>query len=253
MKIALCISGETREYNKYHGPDTLITLLLDLGHTVDIFAHTWEHCERPVPLLYPIKKLIIDNQQELIGIWSASSPDHYTWREGPDGPPASLEVTCEKIGQHVSGLRSLALPETLDYDVFVRWRWDLEVQIQWLNQQRDWIDVLYNPWIEWIGSNNNDSFCITENGGWIARYNWSIQDTHFMLNKIAHTHVKTKTWQSLIANVWGQFGKCSYHTLWNQIILRELEANFGCQLPQLAGFDSQERAREKAKTGKGPT
>ena len=58
MKIALCISGETREYNKYHGPDTLITLLLDLGHTVDIFAHTWEHCERPVKLLYPIKKLI---------------------------------------------------------------------------------------------------------------------------------------------------------------------------------------------------
>jgi len=252
MKIALCISGETREYNKYHGPDHFITLLLELGHTVDVFAHTWEHCEHPVTGLYQFKKLVIDNQQELIGIWSASDPQNLSWSDMLDSPPYPLKVTCEKIGQHVSGIKSLQLPETTDYDVFFRWRWDLEVQSQWLEKQRDWIDTLYNPWVEWIGSNNNDSFCITENSGWIARYNWSIQDTNFMLNKIAHTQIKAKSWQTMIANVWGQVGKCSYHTLWNQIILREVEANLGCQLPQLAGFDSPDRSKQKARTGKGP-
>ena len=55
MKIAFCISGETREHNKFYGPDSMITYLMELGHTVDVFGHTWDHSEVPNSSLYNFK------------------------------------------------------------------------------------------------------------------------------------------------------------------------------------------------------
>jgi hypothetical protein len=234
MKIAFCISGETREHNKFYGPDSMITYLMELGHTVDVFGHTWDHCEAPKSSLYNFKLLQIDNQHKLISDWTNVDLINRAWfaesTEVSNGVIQSLDITNAKIGQHVSGWKCLQMPHTDQYDVFYRWRWDLTLDRGSLENERYMIDKTLIPWLDYAKTNNKIPIVITDNCGWISR-NISIQDQHFFLNKLTHQNIKQIPWETAISNVWHRNNqKCSYHMLWNWLLMYEADAYIGEKL-----------------------
>lgn len=235
MKIAFCISGETREHNKFYGPNIMITYLMELGHTVDVFGHTWEHCEVPNSSLYNFKQLQIDDQHKLIGDWVNEDPGNRAWQvdseriKQADGKTViqSLDVTNAKIGQHVSGWKCLQMPDTDQYDVFYRWRWDLTINSSILENEKYMIDKTLIPWLDYAKTNNKIPLAITDNCGWVT-YSISVQDQHFFINKLTHQNIKQIPWETAILNVWYRNNeKCSYHMLWNHMLIYEAGAYIG--------------------------
>ena len=235
MKIAFCISGETREHNKFYGPDSMITYLMELGHTVDVFGHTWDHSEVPNSSLYNFKLLQIDNQHKIISDWKNVDLINRAWfadstqivKESGKEMIQSLDITNAKIGQHVSGWKCLQMPDTDQYDVFYRWRWDLKLDPGLLENERYMIDKTLIPWLDYVKTNNKIPIVITDNSGWIAR-NISVQDQHFFMNKLTHRNIKQKSWEEAILNVWyTNREKCSYHMLWNWMLIDEASAFIG--------------------------
>ena len=245
LKIAFCISGETREYNSFFAPDTMITHLMEMGHTVDIFGHTWAHCEKPQTDIFNFKRLHIDDQEKVIGDWVSGNAELRSWSEHDSNVLQHLDVTRAKIGQHVSGIKCLQFPETDDYDVFYRWRWDLGILPEKLefreSSEYDQMINEFNKWTDWIGTHNRFAACITDNTGWLGRHWWGIQDTHFMLNKLSHRNVKNMNWEKAIEKVWHDYGKWSYHALWNHLIIDEANTMIGQKLPDLLGFSATKR------------
>lgn len=264
MKIALCIAGETREYNSFFGPDTLITHLMEAGHTVDIFGHTWDHCEKPIEDMFKFKKLVIEDQLKIVEDWVNKNPEQRLYNEWDhendcDGPLETIEVTRAKIGQHVSGLKSLQMPETDDYDLFIRWRWDLKIEWnqQWIDKDavnkpaaiynadlysRDYrntvVKFMYDQWVNYLENRNQIPMVITDSIGWVGLHNWAIQDTHFLLNKLAHKNIKNLNWETEIAQVWNETSKCSSHMLWNHLLIRQAKCMIRQSLPNVTVFTS---------------
>jgi hypothetical protein len=268
MKIALCIAGETRDYNTFFGPDTIITHLMENGHTVDIFGHTWNHCEKPVEDIFKFKRLLIEDQLKVIEDWVNGYPEKRQfayWDHENDGygPLEDIEVTRAKIGQHVSGWKSLQMPETNEYDLFLRWRWDLKLEWNqtWLTlpgqQKRDpsiqphdktlleskipVIKEMFNQWVDYVATKDDLPVILTDGHGWVGEYSWTIQDTHFFLNKSAHKNIKNTEWGPAIQKVWNETSKCSSHMLWNHLLIKAAKCVIRQSLPNATAFTSIER------------
>lgn len=257
MRIALCIAGETREYNKFFGPNTIITHLMENGHTVDVFGHTWAHCEKPVEDVFKFKRLLIEDQLKIVEDWVNVNPQQRQFSYWDDennceGPLEDIELTRAKIGQHISGLKCLQMPETNDYDVFIRWRWDLTLQWDqhWISKEADLysqddknkiVKLMFDQWIDYLETKNDLPVILTDGHGWVGHYNWTIQDTHFYLNKVAHRNIKNLKWETAIERVWNETCKCSYHMLWNHLLIREAKCMIRQPIPNVTVFTKTER------------
>ena len=80
--------------------------------------------------------------------------------------------------------------------------------------------------------------------GWVGHYNWTIQDTHFYLNKVAHRNIKNLNWETAIEKVWNETCKCSYHMLWNHLLIREAKCMIRQPIPNVTVFTKTERHKQ---------
>jgi hypothetical protein len=152
MKIAICISGQTRDWHDYPSKNLayFISTLEAAGHEVDVFGHTWSHCIPPSEEHVKFKKLIIDDQV-IIDDWVKQDWanrltlndtlcdlfNYDTYDQGAfdmttleydnlsdDHINKILQYCRAGYGQHVSGWKSFQLADD-GYDMYLRWRWDL--------------------------------------------------------------------------------------------------------------------------------
>ena len=241
MKIALCISGETREYNKFFGPSVFVEYLRSKGCTVDIYGHTWKHCNE-VPLetdIIKFKELVIEDQA-VIDRWVDENPNGHGW----DTPrPAHMQAdewfgrlyhnTRVKLGQHIGGFTCLRIPDYNNYDLCIRWRWDLT-----LNLNLDWeINAMENIFYPVLESTARlvEELAVTSCNSGIAPYGPCLEDTHYAFNRRAMFNINNFNLHDAILNAWVG-GKVSYHTLWNKLIVTGSQTPIRTTLPNLSSF-----------------
>ena len=152
MRLAICISGETRSWGEYPSKNLayFISTLEKAGHEVDVFGHTWDHCEQPSQEHVKFKKLVITDQ-DVIDEWvkedwinrislshelcESYGYDQYN-HEAFDMAKIKYEnlsddarteiLNSSRVGyaQFISAWTSFNLPDDT-YDMYLRWRWDL--------------------------------------------------------------------------------------------------------------------------------
>ena len=241
MKIALCISGETREYNKYFAPTSLVQYLRSKGCTVDIYGHTWSHCIAPEETdTIKFKELLIEDQADIIDRWVDENPNKHGW----DTPRFAhmhadewfgklYHNTRMHIGQHVGGFHSLRMPDENEYDLYVRWRWDLA-----LNTTKDWdIQLLENefyPMLEWV-STRSEAIGLTSCESFYGHYGPCLEDSHYFFNQLAMPSINRLDYFTEILRFW-IYGKVGFHTLWNKLLAEGCFIRLGSRLPNLTYF-----------------
>lgn len=136
MKIAICVSGQTRRHNDYSNEwfGTITELFGDYDY--DLFGHTWS--DQPTPITKSkFKKFTVDDQimmekwieedpqQRLyhnIG-WIQHKDYHIKLKDGSWYEHA-IGATKRAYGQFWSALLCYELVNS-DYDLIVRYRWDI--------------------------------------------------------------------------------------------------------------------------------
>lgn len=236
MKIAIAMSGETRSYNEFRGPDALIHKLEDMGHTVDIYGHTWKHCEIPDDA-DSFKNFIYEDQQ-VLDDWIKEDFMLRAWSNENWNPSCKLsEMSADdwvnkilaesrkKFGQHFGGLRCIHSVPTNEYDAIIRWRWDITFQDDSLNAP-DYLKKGFFDYIERLPRKNDEGFPIMLAGcnSWSRAFERiTFEDTHWIFNKSAHAKfVETATPEDKLDYVFKHGtpdGKMSYHTFWTELIL----------------------------------
>jgi hypothetical protein len=243
MRIALCISGETREYNTFLGPELFIEYLRSKGCTVDIYGHTWKHCEEPKQTnIIKFKELLIEDQS-IIDRWVDENPNAHGW----DTPrPVHMQAdewfgrlyhnTRVKTGQHIGGFTCLKMPEFNAYDLCIRWRWDLTLDLnhEW---QESAMEHQFYPSLKWVSTRHDDAVCTTSAESHIANYGPCLNDTHIAFNKLAMHNLKNLNVNERIVKEW-EGSKISYHTLWNQLLAYGCNMRIYTNLPNLTSFTS---------------
>lgn len=130
LRIAVCFSSEIRTFNngvaEYWQQFVSDLKELDENIDVDFYGHTWDDCETPVGLDF--KKIQFDTASDVIYKWVLEKPflRGYLTQEDIHSPLNFDNVfynTKRAIGQHVSGIKSLLLPD-LEYDLYIKARWD---------------------------------------------------------------------------------------------------------------------------------
>jgi len=134
LKIAFCISGETRnfgdkEFSNVHYP-VFIDTLRNLGHDVDLYGHTWTHCN-----ISQINKKEFVNfkiqDQQVIDNWIKQDLFVRHANKVPvDISNFDIEDIAKKgravYGQTWGFWECVNLIESIDqYDILIRYRWDL--------------------------------------------------------------------------------------------------------------------------------
>lgn len=141
MKIALCLSGETRSFNSRskHGPQEFYRKLKMTYPNIDVFGHTWLHCEEPKSDTFEFKQLLIEDQQ-IIDDWVSEDfinrafSNRMGWNKQhvlSNMTPAqfvagSLQRSRYAYGQVFSAYHCFALVPASVYDIVIRYRWDLD-------------------------------------------------------------------------------------------------------------------------------
>jgi hypothetical protein len=192
MKIAICISGQTRDWDDEPSKNLAyyISCLEKYGHEVDVVGHTWSHCTPPSEEHVKFKKLIIEDQviidnwvltdwtnrltfnKELCELFNYDPTDHDEYdlknieydRLSNDTINKVLQYCRAGYGQHVSGWKSFQLADN-GYDMYIRWRWDL-IFTNLVDTKSDIKDIIdfYVPYInEVIKSFHSLTFSSTDN------------------------------------------------------------------------------------------
>ncbi len=237
MRIALCISGETREYNTFLGPEVFVDYLRSKGCTVDIYGHTWKHCGEPIETnVIKFKELLIQDQA-IIDRWIDKNPNAHGWdTPRPDNMQADewfarlYHNTRVKIGQHIGGFNCLRMPNHNNYDLCIRWRWDLT-----LNLNHAWeesaMEYQFYPILE-STSTVEEALAVTSCESGVALYGPNLEDTHYAFNRSAMNNINNFDLYNSILSVWNG-GKISYHTLWNKLIIIHARTPIRTTLPNL--------------------
>jgi len=192
MKIAICISGETRSWDNDPSINLAyyVSCLEKSGHEVDVVGHTWSHCTPPSEEHVKFKKLIIEDQvvidnwvledwvnrltfnNELCELFNYDHNDHAGFdltnieydRLSSDTINKILQYCRASYGQQVSGWKSFQLADDA-YDMYIRWRWDLIFTIDniLMSDYKNIIDF-YVPYIDQIiTSFHSLTFSTTDN------------------------------------------------------------------------------------------
>ena len=254
MKIALCISGETREYNQYLGPTSFINYLRSKGAEVDIYGHTWKHCGVPDESdTIKFKKLVIEDQK-VIDDWVDLNPMKNGWDTEKEPHISSDEWFREvyhntrvKIGQHIGGFNCLRMPDPDEYDIVIRWRWDLGLMGSDNLQHRQGnglflipeheqylLDTIFYPKLEWA-STRQQPLALTSSESYLAQYGPCLEDTHYVFNKQAMRCIHKLDLHFQIVKIW-EGGKIGYHTLWNKLLADKGGIKIGTHLPNVIKF-----------------
>lgn len=158
-RVAICVSGEVRTYQK-SGRAYLVDFIERLermGIEVDVFAHTWEHCDN-IPYDDAIfKKLSVTDCND-IGDWIRSDitarilthPDieHTT----PNDINSLIEISNYGYAQVFGMYYALQLAAP-GYDLYIRWRWDLMYGVTYSPQpDQAMIDVIVDHTVNLLHS-----------------------------------------------------------------------------------------------------
>jgi hypothetical protein len=120
-QIAICVSGETRDFN-----DNKTHWLSDVErifgrNNVDFYGHTWSHCEAPEVNYF---KKIEQTDQVVIDHWADRDPDRRLFKH--DIPPhLQPQATRAAFGQLWSNKLCMDLVPVEAYDLVIRYRWDI--------------------------------------------------------------------------------------------------------------------------------
>jgi len=177
MKIAICISGQTRDWHDYPSKNLayFISTLEAAGHEVDVVGHTWSHCIPPSEEHVKFKKLIIEDQviiddwvkkdwinritlnDELCDLFNYDPSDQYGFdmttleydNLSDDHINKILQNCRAGYGQHVSGWKSFQLADD-GYDIYLRWRWDLVFTKDNSNTSNDEYNLVIDYWAPYL-------------------------------------------------------------------------------------------------------
>lgn len=155
MKIAICVSGQTRNHNTYSS-----RWLEDINHLFadyeyDLYGHTWVGQPKPVTSRFrePFKGLCFDDQT-IIDDWVKR--DHITngfydkaWSDNPewknivkDGKAFDHILATSRMayGQFVSTFLCMQQVKG-DYDAVVRYRWDIGLRDRNISRLQEDIEL----------------------------------------------------------------------------------------------------------------
>lgn len=249
MRFAIAISGETRNYNEQNGPDTIIKYLESQGHVVDLYGHTWDHCE--VPFNKNIFKNFVMEPQSIIDDWIKEDFMFRAWSHVEYNPTCRLSdmtpdefvhrilmTSRAKYGQHFSGLKSIHMVPLHQYDIVIRWRWDLRIAKNIL-QSDDMMDSFHKR-MHWLERKNHQDFVVIQcsSNSWGSFWNYAIEDTHFFINKHAHEKLLEMSISDRFDSVFRKQNtneKISYHTLWTELLCQS-RIDFSFELISMTCF-----------------
>lgn len=189
-KIALCISGQTRDINENHGIQHLLEVIsiFEDEYDVDLYGHTWTDQEDPYPIL--LNRFCEYQKEEQSVIWDTiTSPDNIvqdwsrqgwdywfqtkkSWWNDPDymailngtSETSYIDFAKERIygtvGQVWSAQRSFNLVsdniEKQGYKAIVRLRWDMCINwSQGRPRTEERIETFKQQLYDWIYSKND--------------------------------------------------------------------------------------------------
>jgi hypothetical protein len=220
MKVAICLSGETRIFNRYVQKfNNLISQSKQEGITVDLYGHTWDHCDIDFETGL-LKQLKIENQK-VIDDWVKEDFIKRTYYDPADLIPVDKDFISLNIdrsrkvyGQMFSGITSLQMPDD-SYDLYIRARWDtipmssnfdpIFFKMLTTKQELARIYTLEN----YAHAQDN-------------RIHFKINDTVFGINKPAWSLLMTDTWEvvldKIISNQILANTRIRDHALWTAYI-----------------------------------
>lgn len=263
IRIAVMLSGETRNYNtvsdRQH-PKYFVNILKEYYDTVDVYGATWSHCEKPnldrLELLQfkQLDQRIIDDwvmEDFMYRGWNNDNwnPDNRLDQMGPEAfVDAVLARTRAAYGQHWIGFESFSMPNVEDYDIFIRFRWDLgfdnfpseEIE-KWVINRNIYTKI---QWIYNLKQNEDIGILLTANNSFIHPFcNTSIEDTMFIMNAGAMTELRKKNIQERLLRVFKDFAsggiKSAAHTLWHQLIWYD-DFNIGMHIDNIFSLNRDE-------------
>lgn len=230
MKIAICFSGQTRDYELYKDKilDDIDQLFGD--HVYDLYGHTWTDCEVPSNI-DDFKKFVQTDQNE-ISKWvkediTTFGTFYNSWNDYPEyvdiinGNGDYFQFICKmskgRLGQTVSAHKCFSLVPPNVYDIIVRYRWD----------------ILINPDIYMYGKDRAiDDFKVALShfkhvGYDIAvpthlRYclgaagNVTIPDLFFIMTKECHSYVYNMDIKKIHRSI--NQVNLSAHSLWGEVL-----------------------------------
>lgn len=247
MKIAICISGETRGFNWVsdtgeHMPEgyelqNFINLIQEQypGTECHIYAHTWDHCKAPNKDLFDYKKLEIGSQQEIID-WVAERFVRRAYSNAMDfdqrvtlkelGSEAYtktvLEVSKNNYAQQWGAFKAYNLLQDVPdkYDAVIRWRWDNgipEYVVDMLPRfWKAWDQIFQNP-------NEDQGFTLFQSMTYYSFVTPGVlapEDIFFVHNEPASKILREIDFPNMLDNIiMQQIGPEKYanHTLWGHI------------------------------------
>ena len=215
-----------------------INELRKFSSTVDIFGHTWAHCEPPREQGFKFKKLQIDDQV-MIDNWvkedflNRAFSNRDVWNKQNkliDTTPDKFVVNHLKrsraaYGQVFSAFKCFNLVPLDHYDIVIRYRWDLEH----------------------IGDTDFFEKTIVDRMGWLIRRTaqgktagigtanttlytgnppmMTMEDTFFMFNTAGHSYLRSVPIENrldvIFESSWGN-EKSEAHTLWTEVIFHPI-------------------------------
>jgi hypothetical protein len=244
MKIAVCLSGETRNFNRvlgmpdHRGPVDFINELKKFYPTVDVFGHTWSHCETPHELGFKFKKFQQDDQ-EIIDNWVKEdflnraysnrdmwNPQHKLSDISPeDFVNAYLQRSRAAYGQVFSAFKCFDLLPYDEYDVVIRYRWDLQH-----NGDTNFFQQTVIDRFSWLMRRTAQGHTAGMGTGNTTLYTGhppliTMEDTFFMLNQLGHEYLRSipieHRLSSIFQSSWGN-EKEEAHMLWLSAIFHPI-------------------------------
>ena len=246
MKIAICISGETRGFNwesddNSHLPEgyelqNFINLLEEKypGVDVHIYAHTWDHCKLPNKDLFNYKKLEVTSQKEIVD-WVSERFCRRAYQNRMDfdkrvtlkelGPEAYVNTVLETSKNNYAQLwgafkaYNLLRDVSEEYHAVVRWRWDNGIPDENLHM----LPKFWEEWdreIIWNHDGHDEGFTLMQG---MSHYTFvqpgmlAPDDIIFVHNEQASKILRNVDFPNTMDNmIYAQMGpeKYSNHTAW---------------------------------------
>lgn len=263
-KIAICISGQTRDYNqnieKYR--DMLDILFSDFEY--DIYGHTWDDCAEPVNA-DEFKRFLMTDQDE---IWNFVKKDLFRlvpfraeWIESQEYSAALENDTgfvqlCKRIsngafGQFWSAYLCLNQIENIDeYSFIVRMRWDNYLTLD----NEDIIAGFKKRLLDFKNKKNMDSdFCST--GGVLLMNEMLVDktgvffnDVFFILNTASAKKIINNSIDYAILDIYNKTSKRpTAHHLWYEYLVNICNCTLSNGLANVVGINSSYLPKENKK------
>lgn len=284
MRIAICIGGETRDYNDdpSNNLEYLVNRLRGDGHIVDVYGHTWAHCDLPRRDRVQFKDLQIEDQS-IIDEWTHQDwinrlhlnknlADEFNYNhdfhDNFDSDKLAIHnldidsikriemSTRAGYAQHISGWKSFQLVND-DYDVYLRWRWDLIFIQRYFSENTDHysgaIEFYYPFFVKALREINDISYSSADddrlnfmfNGNTLIHgcYNICVDDAYFAFTHRAKQSIDSINIFDALADRFSVSPEEDYdtshtkavaHTLWSWLILDKLDSEGVVRFPACA-------------------